>query len=118
MTAGESLNHHSLKRARLTHDKPSIRLPAARFFMKRLLFSCVLTSFGLQPASALIANLPSRTTVSLDGAWQAIVDPFDNGRSDSSAIRSRTASAITWSIVSMSRLLLNVPGDWNTQRDS
>ena len=30
--------------------------------------------------SNLVANIPGRTTVSLDGAWHAIVDPFENGQ--------------------------------------
>jgi hypothetical protein len=29
----------------------------------------------------LIANVPGRTTVNLNGPWRAIVDPFENGKS-------------------------------------
>ena len=28
---------------------------------------------------ALINNIPNRTTISLNGAWQAIIDPYETG---------------------------------------
>jgi len=51
--------------------------------MKRVLL--ILLFAGLAYASPapspLIANVSGRTTVSLNGSWSAIVDPFDNGSS-------------------------------------
>ena len=54
--------------------------------MRRCLLVLLLSGFACAaPApsspSTLIANVPNRTTVSLNGAWRAIVDPFDNGKS-------------------------------------
>jgi beta-glucuronidase len=68
-------------------------------------------------ASSLIANVPGRTTVSLNGAWQAIVDPFDNGRSGFFRDeKPRTKSDhVEYSFDASP--VLNVPGDWNTQRE-
>lgn len=69
--------------------------------------------------SNLIANIPGRTTVSLDGAWHAIVDPFETGvgsgffRDEKPKSKSdRVEYSFDLSPV------LNVPGDWNTQRES
>ena len=68
--------------------------------------------------SNLIGNIPGRTTVSLNGAWHAIVDPFENGpgagffRDDKPRSKSdRVEYSFELSPV------LNVPGDWNTQRE-
>ena len=68
--------------------------------------------------STLITNLPGRATVSLNGSWRAIVDPFDNGKSrgffrnekprDKSELLEYSFDASP---------VLNVPGDWNTQRE-
>jgi len=68
-------------------------------------------------ASTLIANIGGRTTLSLNGAWHAIVDPFDNGRSG--FFRDQKARGkndlVEYSFDASP--VLNVPGDWNTQRD-
>src|SRR5215467_2767859 len=68
--------------------------------------------------SNLIANIPGRTTVNLDGAWHAIVDPFDNGKS-SRFFRNEKArnksDLVEYSFDASP--VLNVPGDWNTQRE-
>jgi hypothetical protein len=42
-----------------------------------LLLLLALTAFSDAAANpaALINNIPNRTTISLNGAWQAIVDP-------------------------------------------
>ena len=68
--------------------------------------------------SNLIANIPGRRTVSLNGAWHAIVDPFENGvgsgffRDEKPHSKSdRVEYSFDLSPV------LNVPGDWNTQRN-
>ena len=41
----------------------------------------IFTSLGFAAASPspLINNVPNRTTISLDGPWQAIVDPYETG---------------------------------------
>jgi beta-glucuronidase len=67
--------------------------------------------------STLIANVPGRTTVNLNGAWHAIVDPFDNGKSAffrNEKPRSKS-DRVEYSFDASP--VLNVPGDWNTQRE-
>jgi beta-glucuronidase len=66
----------------------------------------------------LIANIPGRTTVNLDGAWHAIVDPFDNGKSSRffRNEKARNKSDLVEYSFDLSPVL-NVPGDWNTQRE-
>jgi beta-glucuronidase len=77
----------------------------------------VASALAATPSSNLIANIPGRTTVSLDGPWHAIVDPFENGKSrffrddkpkDKSDLVEYSFDASP---------VLNVPGDWNTQRE-
>jgi len=67
--------------------------------------------------SSLIANVSGRTTVDLDGAWRAIVDPFDNGKS--SFFRDEKPHGKGDRVEYSFDLspVLNVPGDWNTQRE-
>jgi beta-glucuronidase len=88
-----------------------------------------LFSAGASQSSALIANINARHTVSLDGPWQAIVDPFDVGVFDYRAqvLRNNNAFYKNYKPRSASELVeydfdtssqLNVPGDWNTQRES
>jgi beta-glucuronidase len=69
--------------------------------------------------SNLIANIPGRSTVSLNGAWHAIVDPYENGvgagffRDEKPKSKSdRVEYSFDLSPV------LSVPGDWNTQREA
>lgn len=67
--------------------------------------------------STLIANVSGRTTVSLNGAWRAIVDPFENGKSGffrNDKPRSKS-DRVEYSFEASPAL--NVPGDWNTQRE-
>jgi beta-glucuronidase len=67
--------------------------------------------------STLIANIPGRTTVNLNGGWQAIVDPFENGKSGffrNEKPRSKS-DRVEYSFDASP--VLNVPGDWNTQRE-
>src|SRR5215472_1494613 len=79
--------------------------------------------------SPLIANVGARNNTSLDGAWQAIVDPYDVGTFDyrSQLLRNNNAFYKNHKPESPSELVeydfdtssqLNVPGDWNTQRES
>lgn len=69
------------------------------------------------PASTLIANVSGRTTVSLDGAWRAIVDPFDNGRAGFFRNEKAKSKSDRTEYSFDASPVLNVPGDWNTQRE-
>jgi beta-glucuronidase len=77
----------------------------------------------------LIANINGRSTTSLNGQWQAIVDPYDVGFLDYRAqpLKNNNAFFKNYKPKSKSELVeydfdtagrLNVPGDWNTQRES
>ena len=77
----------------------------------------------------LIANINGRSTTSLNGQWQAIIDPYDVGFLDYRAqpLKNNNAFFKNYKPKSKSELVeydfdtagyLNVPGDWNTQRDS
>jgi len=89
----------------------------------------LLASRGAAQVAPLIANINSRRTVSLDGQWQAIVDPYDVGALDYRAqpLKNRNAFYKNYKPQSESELVeydfdtsgqLHVPGDWNTQRES
>jgi len=83
-------------------------------FLVLLLAACAHAAAG---PSNLIANIPGRQTASLNGAWHAIVDPFDNGKADffrNEKPRSKS-DRIEYSFDASP--VLNVPGDWNTQRE-
>jgi beta-glucuronidase len=89
--------------------------------MKNILVALLLVACAYaEPAapSPLIANIPGRTTVSLNGAWHAIVDPFENGKSGRFFRDEKAKSKSDLVEYSFdSSPTLNVPGDWNTQRD-
>lgn len=88
--------------------------------MKRILtILCIVAApaFAAQTPATLIANIPGRTTTSLNGAWRAIVDPYETGigeryyeNRESKGKRDRVEYDFDTSPV------LNVPGDWNSQR--
>jgi beta-glucuronidase len=75
---------------------------------------------------SLIANTEGRKTVSLDGQWQTIVDPYESGYynyryqpSDNGYFKNTKPKSKTELIEYDfdSSATLNVPGDWNTQSD-
>ena len=75
-------------------------------------------AYATPDPSTLIANVPGRTTVSLNGAWRAIVDPFDNGESGQFFRNEKPRSKSDRVEYSFDvSTVLNVPGDWNTQRE-
>src|SRR5712664_257057 len=84
---------------------------------------------GAAQVAPLIANVNARQTTSLNGQWQAIVDPYDVGALDYRAqpLKNNHAFYKNYKPQSESELVeydfdtsgqLNVPGDWNTQRES
>ena len=88
--------------------------------MKRVLIVlCILAAplFGEQMPSNLIANVSGRTTISLNGAWRAIVDPYETGiggRFYENAKPKDKRDRIEYDFDASP--VLNVPGDWNSQR--
>ncbi len=88
-----------------------------------------LSGRGAAQVAPLIANIHARQTTSLDGQWQAIVDPYDVGWLDYRAqpLKNNHAFYKNYKPQSESELVeydfdtsgqLHVPGDWNTQRES
>jgi beta-glucuronidase len=95
--------------------------------MKRCLLVLLLAGCGYAaPAasaasspSTLISNVAGRTTVSLSGAWRAIVDPYENGKGHEffrDAKPKDKRDLVEYSFDASP--VMNVPGDWNTQRES
>ena len=79
-----------------------------------------------QPSSGIL-NLPGRRTISLDGKWRAIVDPYEYGYYDFRMQPSKTGFFLNAHPKDPSELVeynfdtsgqLDVPGDWNTQREN
>lgn len=106
--------------------------------MKRLALITALATIALSAfaqdesitmANALITNVPGRNCTSLNGEWNSIVDPYENGyynyRLQPMAAGS-TFFADRHFYQHQDQLIeydfdkspvLNVPGDWNTQKD-
>src|SRR5271169_4702567 len=100
-------------------------IPCLALAVGALLFS---TCEAAQVAP-LVANINARQTTSLDGSWQAIVDPYDVGSLDyrSQPLKNKHGFYKNHKPDSESELVeydfdtsgqLHVPGDWNTQRES
>ena len=90
-----------------------------------LLFATVLLAADQKPT--LLVDSDHRTSISLDGDWHVIVDPYDNGyydfrmqpRPDGYFLNEKpgTSSKLVEYDFTKSATL-KVPGDWNSQRDS
>src|SRR6266446_421674 len=89
----------------------------------------LLACRGAAQVAPLIANINARQATSLDGQWQAIVDPYDVGALDYRAQPLKNSHAFykNYKPQSESELVeydfdasgqLHVPGDWNTQRET
>lgn len=84
-----------------------------------LAFICCFAplAFATPPASNLVINISGRKTVTLDGTWNAIVDPYENGLHarfyENRKPKSKT-DLIEYDFDTFGTL--KVPGDWNTQR--
>jgi len=71
----------------------------------------------LPRSSPLIGNIPGRKTLSLNGVWHAIIDPYETGlraRFYENAT-SETGGPIEYNFERSETL--NMPGDWNTQKE-
>jgi len=79
------------------------------------------------PASTVLAAVDQRPSMSLDGDWHFIADPYDTGlrdfqsRARSDGFEHNRVAKDPGDLVEYSFAkspTLRVPGDWNTQRDS
>ena len=100
----------------------------------RRLFVLAVSLVWLLTAAAIADEKPTvlidsdhRTSISLDGDWRAIVDPYDNGyvdfrmkvRGDGYFLNEKPDSSQKLVEYDFSKSeTLKVPGDWNSQRDS
>lgn len=88
--------------------------------MRRLFFLLVtITSLGYAAANpaALINNISHRTTISLNGSWQAIVDPYETGLNAHFYTNAKAKDKHELVEYDFDKAdVLNVPGDWNSQK--
>ncbi len=71
-----------------------------------------------QQQPGLINNIAGRSSVSLDGQWKTIIDPYEVGNDlhfPKDARPKDKSDLLEYSFATTDSL--NVPGDWNTQRD-
>src|SRR5512141_211392 len=92
-----------------------------RFLVALIASVLLLSAFAVcQPAdSNLIANVPDRKTVSLNGAWHYIADPYESGNWYKmwENLSPATANGRVIEYDFDAAPVLNVPGDWNSQRE-
>jgi beta-glucuronidase len=87
-----------------------------------LLASVLLAGICVYAESApptAIGNVGSRTTISLDGTWNTIIDPYEIGvgaRFYENAKSKTKSDLVEYDFEHSPKL--HVPGDWNTQRES
>jgi beta-glucuronidase len=91
-----------------------------------LILLLAFVSFAQAQQIDLITNTEGRKTTSLDGEWQAIIDPYESGFYDYRYKPSANGYFKNAKPKNKSELIeydfdasgsLKVPGDWNTQRD-
>lgn len=93
----------------------------------RTCFSATAADDEQWQSSTVLAAVDRRPAVSLDGAWHVIVDPYGNGLYDASgkvrirgfgqnAQQTDSTKLIEYNFAKSPTL--QVPGDWNTQRES
>ena len=78
--------------------------------------TCLHAQNGPQAA---IGNVGGRTTISLDGNWNTIIDPYETGlgsRFYENAKPKTKSDLVEYDFERSPKL--HVPGDWNTQRES
>jgi beta-glucuronidase len=100
---------------------------ASEASMKTLAVAVLVLTSSLAVEAATIGNVPGRKTTSLNGAWRVIVDMYGDGYYDYRREPRSNGFFLDAKPKSESDLVeydfdasgtLNVPGDWNTQRES
>ncbi|MDP9148033.1 MAG: beta galactosidase jelly roll domain-containing protein [Acidobacteriota bacterium] len=84
-----------------------------------LFFSSFATVLAQAPPAHLLANVPARKSISLSGKWRSIVDPYETGLS--SRYYENRKPKNPQDLVEYdfdAAPALNVPADWNSQRDN
>src|SRR5947208_9190477 len=91
--------------------------------MRQALLATVLLagicSYAQSGPPTAIGSVGSRTTISLDGTWNTIIDPYESGvgaRFYENAKAKTKSDLVEYDFERSPEL--HVPGDWNTQRES
>ena len=84
-----------------------------------LLFFSGLACAHSPSSPPLLGNIPGRKTTSLGGAWHVIIDPYETGLHarfyENATSETPGAGPIEYNFEASETL--NVPGDWNTQKE-
>ena len=82
-----------------------------------LLLTFTSLAYAAANPSPLINNISNRTTISLDGAWQAIIDPYETGLNARFHLNAKVKDKHELLEYDFDKSdVLNVPGDWNLQK--
>jgi beta-glucuronidase len=112
-------------RRRLDLENSHMRLLMKKAMCATLKFAvtaiCALGISGLAASapSNVISNVGGRTSISLDGTWNAIVDPLGTGAGGAMCKNAKPKDSrdlVEYNFDTAGTL--NVPGDWNTQREN
>ena len=89
-----------------------------RAVLPTLLLAAICSYAQSRPQTA-IGNVDSRATISLDGTWNTIIDPYETGVGGRyyEAAKPKTKNDLVEFDFEHSPKM-HVPGDWNTQRES
>ncbi len=90
-----------------------------RLVALRVMLLLWAAGFAATLSSAQIANVGARTTISLEGTWNSIVDPYETGLQSRYFLNAKPKTKSDLVEYDFARSpKLRVPGDWNTQRES
>jgi beta-glucuronidase len=82
-----------------------------------LLLTFTSLAYAAANPSPLINNIPNRTTISLNGPWQAIIDPYETGLNARFYLNAKVKDKHELLEYDFDKSdVLNVPGDWNLQK--
>ena len=86
-------------------------------FSVSLLARCCVLVMPSRVRLSLINNIPNRTTISLNGSWHYIVDPYETGLKARFYLNAKPKDKHELVEYDFDKSdVLNVPGDWNTQK--
>lgn len=87
--------------------------PTRTIFNLLLLLCCFLSKLSAQET---LVNVYGRTTQTLNGKWEAIIDQYDQGRKNKIYLNKKPAGKTDFYEYAFDGgLKLNVPSDWNSQ---
>jgi beta-glucuronidase len=121
--AGSDLKSLPMRVGRLDLRKSKLRISMNKttsiVMSAAVIAVCALgiSARAANPPSNVIANVSGRTTISLDGTWNAIVDPMGTGAGGAMCKNAKPKDSrdlVEYNFDTAGTL--KVPGDWNTQR--